>query len=301
MKKIIFLKKYLKFNKIKWCIGCGNYSILIQFIKIINKLKIKKNKILLISGIGCSSRFPYYVKLNGIHTIHGRVFSIATGIKLTNKDLNIWVITGDGDSFSIGLNHLIHTIKRNIDLNIIIFNNGVLALTKGKKNNIINNNNFNILSLLLNSGATYIARTLDSNPSHLRNILLNANKHIGTSCIEIIQNCPLYNKNIINLNNIIYLKNNKKLIYNNKCIILNNFIPKIKKYNKIIKNIWIHNIYNYFKSFLLLNLNKFNKKLPFVFGIIYKKKKIKKKKNKKKKNKIKKKKIKKIIKKITIF
>ncbi|MDH3004264.1 MAG: thiamine pyrophosphate-dependent enzyme [Candidatus Shikimatogenerans sp. JK-2022] len=276
MKKFYY-KNDTNLKNIKWCLGCGNYSILMQFTKLLNNLKIKKNKIVLVSGIGCSSRFPYYIKLNSIHSIHGRAFSIATGIKLSNPKLDVWIITGDGDSFSIGLNHLLHTIRRNINLKILIFNNGVYALTKGQYSytNYIKKFSFNTISLMLSAGATFIARTLDNNQKHLKKILLYANKHIGTSCIEIIQNCPIFNNIKYNINNVIFLKNNKPLIYsNNKCIILKNNKPLIKVFDKsnYINNIWIHNIYNLSKSFILSNFYLINNKLPIPFGIIYKKK-----------------------------
>ncbi|WGH24776.1 MAG: thiamine pyrophosphate-dependent enzyme [Candidatus Shikimatogenerans bostrichidophilus] len=264
---------YIIYNKIKWCLGCGNYSIINQLSKILNILKIKKKYIVIVSGIGCSSRLPYYINLKGVHTIHGRAFSIATGIKLSNNKFNVWVITGDGDSFSIGLKHLLHTIRRNININILIFNNGIYALTKGQKSYTYNNNNsFNIISLMLSSGATYVARTLYNNPINLRKILLSANKHIGTSCIEIIQNCPIYNNIKDKIKNILYLKNNSYLIYNNKCIILKKNKPIIKIFNTNLNNIWTHNIYNLYKSFILSNFNKINNRLPIPIGIIYKKK-----------------------------
>lgn len=266
------IKKDINIKKIKWCLGCGNYSILIQLCKILKLLKIKKKNIVIVSGIGCSSRLPYFIKLKGYHTIHGRAFPIATGIKLSNPKLSVWIITGDGDSFSIGLNHLLHTIRRDININILIFNNGIYALTKGQKS-YTNNYKFNVISLILNAGSTFIARSLDRNPEHLKKMLIYANNHIGTSCIEIYQNCPIYNNKKNIYNNILYLKNNKPLIFNNnKCIILKNNIPKIRYYKNNINLIWIHNIYNSYKSFILSNFYKINKKLPIPFGIFYKKK-----------------------------
>ncbi|WGH27081.1 MAG: thiamine pyrophosphate-dependent enzyme, partial [Candidatus Shikimatogenerans bostrichidophilus] len=277
-------KKDINNNKIKWCIGCGNYSIINQLGLVLEKLKIKKNKIVLVSGIGCSSRLPYYLNTFGIHGIHGRPFSIATGIKLSNPKLNVWVITGDGDSFSIGINHLLHTIRRNININILILNNEVYSLTKGQKsvtyNNNNNNNFFNTISLILSAGSTFVARCLDFDFKNLKKILIKSNKHIGTSCIEIYQNCPIFNKksfkkfNIKNNNkNLIFLKNNKPLIYGkNKYIILKNNIPKIidfKKKEKYKKYLWIHNVKNIYKSFILSRFKIINKKLPIPFGIFY--------------------------------
>ncbi|WGH26052.1 MAG: thiamine pyrophosphate-dependent enzyme [Candidatus Shikimatogenerans bostrichidophilus] len=287
-------KKDINKKKIKWCIGCGNYSIIMQLGKVLEKLKIKKNKIILVSGIGCSSRLPYYINTFGIHGIHGRAFSIATGIKLSNKKLNVWVITGDGDCFSIGLNHLLHTIRKNININILIFNNEVYSLTKGQKSvtNFNKNKFFNTISLILSAGSNFVARCLDFNINHLKKILIKANKHIGTSCIEIYQNCPIFNKNyfkkkIINNNNYIILKNNKPLIWGKKGIILIKNKPKIVYLTKKnISNLWIHNENNIYKAYILSRFKIINKQLPIPLGIFFKKKikkKIKKI-NKKKKN-----------------
>ncbi|MDH3003822.1 MAG: thiamine pyrophosphate-dependent enzyme [Candidatus Shikimatogenerans sp. JK-2022] len=281
-------KKDILKKNIKWCIGCGNYSIIYQLGKVFEKIKINKNKIVIVSGIGCSSRLPYYINTFGIHSIHGRPFSIATGIKLSNPKLNVWVITGDSDSFSIGLNHLLHTIRNNIDINILIINNEVLSLTKGQKSvtsyNDNNNKTFNILNLILSAGSKFVARCLEFNIKHLKKILIKANKHIGTSCIEILQNCPIYNnklniKNKYFLKKLIFLKNKKKIIYGKKkkkLLILKNNKPKIIKYNKINelnnkKYIWIHNYKNIYKSFILSRLHRINKYKLLPLGIIYKK------------------------------
>ncbi|WGH25327.1 MAG: thiamine pyrophosphate-dependent enzyme [Candidatus Shikimatogenerans bostrichidophilus] len=271
---VLFKKKRdVLLKKIKWCLGCGNYSILYQLSKVLEDLKEKKERTIIVSGIGCSSRLPYFIKLNSIHSIHGRAFSIATGIILSNPKLNVWVITGDGDSFSIGLNHLLHTIRRNINIKILIVNNGVYALTKGQYSktyyNSNNNNSFNIISLMLSAGATFIARTLDSNPIHIRKILKKANNHKGTSCIEIIQNCPIFNNIKDKINNILYLKNKYPLVYSKKKgIILIKNIPKIINY-KNNKNIWIHNETDIYKSYILSNFFYINKNLPIPFGIFF--------------------------------
>ncbi|MDH3005111.1 MAG: thiamine pyrophosphate-dependent enzyme, partial [Candidatus Shikimatogenerans sp. JK-2022] len=177
------------------------------------------------------------------------------------------------DSFSIGLNHLLHTIRRNVNLNILIFNNGIYALTKGQNSytNMNSNYSFNIISLMLSAGATFIARTIYNNPEHLRKILIYANNLIGTSCIEIVQNCPIYNNINNKINRIIYLKNNYPLIYSNdKGIILKNNIPKIIKLNNNnYKRLWIHNVNDIYKSYILSNFYKINKYLPIPFGIFY--------------------------------
>ncbi|WGH25625.1 MAG: thiamine pyrophosphate-dependent enzyme [Candidatus Shikimatogenerans bostrichidophilus] len=263
------------YKKIQWCLGCGNYSILYQLGKFLEKIKLKKNKIVLISGIGCSSRFPYFMNTLGIHTIHGRSFPIAFGLKLSNPKLNIWIITGDGDAYLIGINHLLHIVKKNININILIINNGVLALTKGKE---INYNNFNPLSLLLSSGCSFLARCLYNDFKHIQKILKAAYKHQGTSFIEIYQYCPIYNKKNKNQSYII-LKHNKPLFFfikNKKYAIIINklkLLPIIKKYNILLKKkIWIHNQNNLTLSYILCNFNYLYKNLPIPLGIIYKKK-----------------------------
>ena len=180
-------------QEVRWCPGCGDYSILKQVQTVMPEIGVPKEDIVFISGIGCSSRFPYYMETYGMHSIHGRATAIASGLKAARPDLSIWIITGDGDSLSIGGNHLIHLLRRNFDTNILLFNNQIYGLTKGqysptsemgKKTKSIPmgsiDHPFNPLALCMGADATFVARTMDRDPKHLRQMLLRSNEHKGT-------------------------------------------------------------------------------------------------------------------------
>ncbi len=199
-------KDFVSDQEVRWCPGCGDYSILAQMQKVLPDLGIRRENIVFISGIGCSSRFPYYMNTYGIHSIHGRAPTLATGLAISNPDLSIWVITGDGDGLSIGGNHLIHAIRRNANINIILFNNRVYGLTKGQfsptsrqgmrtKSSPMGSieQPLEPLSLALSAGATFVARTIDTNPNHLGETLTRAAAHKGTSLVEVYQNCLIFN------------------------------------------------------------------------------------------------------------
>lgn len=199
-------KDYSSDQEVKWCPGCGDYSILKQMQSVVPSFGLPREKIVFISGIGCSSRFPYYMNTYGMHSIHGRATAVATGLKLTNPDLSVWVITGDGDGLSIGGNHLIHLLRRNLDLNILLFNNQIYGLTKGQysptsefgkttKSSPLGSldHPFNPLALALGAEATFVARTVDRDPQHLRDVLAEARQHRGTSFVEVYQNCNVFN------------------------------------------------------------------------------------------------------------
>ncbi|MCF8232107.1 MAG: 2-oxoacid:ferredoxin oxidoreductase subunit beta [Bacteroidales bacterium] len=191
---------------VKWCPGCGDHAILKSVEKVFPELGYKKENYVVVSGIGCSSRFPYYMNTYGIHGIHGRAAPIATGVKLANPDLSVWVITGDGDSMAIGGNHFIHTVRRNVDLNILLFNNQIYGLTKGQYSPTTPlgkitktspqgtiEHPFNPGELVIGSRGTFFARAVDMNPKLLTSILFEAARHDGTSVVEILQNCVIYN------------------------------------------------------------------------------------------------------------
>jgi 2-oxoglutarate/2-oxoacid ferredoxin oxidoreductase subunit beta len=199
-------KDFVSDQEVRWCPGCGDYAILAQMQKIMPELNIPRENIVFISGIGCSSRFPYYMNTYGIHSIHGRAPTLASGLAVSNPDLSVWVITGDGDGLSIGGNHLIHAIRRNFNLNIILFNNRIYGLTKGQYSPTSRQGHrtksspmgaieqpLNPLSVALASEATFVARTLDSNVKHLGEVLHAAAAHKGTSFVEIYQNCVIFN------------------------------------------------------------------------------------------------------------
>ena len=193
-------------QEVRWCPGCGDYAILAQMQKVLPDIGVPKENIVFISGIGCSSRFPYYMNTYGIHSIHGRAPTLASGLKAVNPDLSVWVITGDGDALSIGGNHLIHAIRRNIDIKIILFNNRIYGLTKGQysptsvqgiktKSSPMGSieQPLNPLSLALASEATFVARSVDVAGKHLQTVLMAAAAHKGTAFVEIFQNCLIFN------------------------------------------------------------------------------------------------------------
>ena len=190
----------------RWCPGCGDYAVLATMQGFLPELGLRRENIVFISGIGCSSRFPYYMNTYGMHSIHGRAPAIATGLAVSRPDLSIWVVTGDGDALSIGANHLVHALRRNVNLKILLFNNRIYGLTKGQYSPTSEpgtvtkstpagsvDNPFNPVSLALGAEATFVARTLDSDRKHLTEVLRAAAQHRGTALVEIYQNCPIFN------------------------------------------------------------------------------------------------------------
>jgi 2-oxoglutarate ferredoxin oxidoreductase subunit beta len=199
-------KDFQSDQEVRWCPGCGDYAILSAVQSVFPELGIPKERLVVISGIGCSSRFPYYMDTFGFHTIHGRAPAIATGLKMSRPDLEVWVATGDGDALSIGGNHLIHALRRNVDLKILLFNNRIYGLTKGQysptsevgkrtKSTPLGSvdNPFNPLALALGAGATFVARSVDIYQPHLKEILRQAAAHRGSALVEIYQNCNIFN------------------------------------------------------------------------------------------------------------
>ncbi len=191
---------------VRWCAGCGGFSILAQVQRIMPELGIPKEKIAFISGIGCSSRFPYYMDVYGFHTIHGRALAIASGLKVARPDLSVWVATGDGDSMSIGGNHLIHACRRNVDLNVLMFNNEIYSLTKGQASPLSRQGQktkssplglidtpFNPSALVLGAGATFVARGYDKDPGQLKYLFERAAQHKGFAFVEVYTNCVIFN------------------------------------------------------------------------------------------------------------
>jgi 2-oxoglutarate/2-oxoacid ferredoxin oxidoreductase subunit beta len=199
-------KDYQSDQDVRWCPGCGDYAILAQVQKVFADLQLDRDKTVFVSGIGCSSRFPYYMNTYGVHGIHGRAPAIATGLKCARPDLDVWVITGDGDALSIGGNHLIHAMRRNINLKVLLFNNRIYGLTKGQYSPTSAlgkrspstplgsaDNPFNPLSVVLGAQATFVARCVDTDVKHLQAMLKRAAAHQGTAFIEIYQNCNVFN------------------------------------------------------------------------------------------------------------
>ena len=292
-------KDFASDQEVKWCPGCGDYSILKQVQSILPEIGIKRENMVFVSGIGCSSRFPYYMNTYGIHSIHGRAPAVATGIKLANPELNVWIITGDGDGLSIGGNHFIHLMRRNLDVNILLFNNEIYGLTKGQFSPTsqlglktksspfgVIDQPFNPLSLALGSGATFVSRTLDREPKSLREVLLEAQKHKGTSFVEIYQNCVIFNDGVFDefTNQAtkedanLYMENGKPLKFGkdlSKGIILENFEPKIIDITEETdeSKLWIHDETSILKAQILARFN-FDEEFsdfPRPFGVFYKK------------------------------
>ena len=199
-------KDFVSDQEVRWCPGCGDYAILAQIQKAMPEIGVPKENIVFVSGIGCSSRFPYYMNTYGIHSIHGRAPTLATGLALSNPELSVWVITGDGDALSIGGNHILHACRRNVNLNIILFNNRVYGLTKGQysptssqgyvsKSSPMGSIERPVepLALALSAEASFVARTMDTNVQHLGEVLHQAAAHKGTSFVEVFQNCVIFN------------------------------------------------------------------------------------------------------------
>ncbi len=199
-------KDFASDQEVRWCPGCGDYSILAQMQKVLPELGIPREDVVFVSGIGCSSRFPYYMNTYGFHGIHGRALTISSGLKMVRPELTVFVITGDGDGLSIGGNHLLHTLRRNIDLNIILFNNQIYGLTKGQysptselgkktKSSPLGNIDHPVrpLAVALAAEATFVARSIDKDPKHLQMVLKRAVAHKGSSFIEVYQNCNIFN------------------------------------------------------------------------------------------------------------
>ncbi len=279
-------------QEIRWCPGCGDYAILNSMQKVLPELGQPKNEFVFISGIGCSSRFPYYMNTYGLHSIHGRALSVATGLKLTRPELSVWVITGDGDSLSIGGNHLIHTLRRNPNLNILLFNNQIYGLTKGQysptselgkitKSSPIGTVDypFNPLALCLGANGTFIARTMDRDAKRQQEIYKRAYFHKGSSLVEIYQNCNVFNDGAFEIFTdkaqkpftTLYLENNQPLVFEDgkKGIALDGLIPKIVDLNNYSKNdLFIHNEEDKTKAYLLTQFFD-ETDMPRPFGVIY--------------------------------
>ncbi|RME03498.1 MAG: 2-oxoacid:ferredoxin oxidoreductase subunit beta [Planctomycetota bacterium] len=225
---------FMSDQEVRWCPGCGDYAILSQVQKTLPTLGIPRENVVFISGIGCSSRFPYYMNTYGMHTIHGRAPAIASGVKICNPQLSVWVITGDGDGFSIGGNHMIHILRRNLDVNIILFNNRIYGLTKGQysptsefhkktKSSPFGTVEHPIhpLSVAIAAEATFVARAFDTDAKNLSYILKRAHEHKGVSFIEVYQNCNIFNdgayrhitEKTVRADRILYLEHGKPMIF----------------------------------------------------------------------------------------
>jgi 2-oxoglutarate ferredoxin oxidoreductase subunit beta len=285
-------KDFVSDQTVRWCPGCGDYAILAQMQKVLPELGIPKENITIISGIGCSSRFPYYMNTYGIHSIHGRAPTLATGLKIANPDLSVWVITGDGDGLSIGGNHLLHALRRNVDINIILFNNRIYGLTKGQysptslrgtktKSSPMGSieQAFNPMSVAIGAEATFVARTVDSNVKHMAKILRRAAEHKGTSFVEIYQNCVIFNNGAFSYatdskvkeENVLVLEHGQPMIFGknrDKGIRLNHLDPEVVSLDKVDPaELLLHNEYALEPSLAYLLSRMRQPELPEPIGV----------------------------------
>lgn len=274
-------KDFQSNQDVRWCPGCGDYSILAQTQRIFPDFGVPKHNVVFVSGIGCSSRFPYYMNTYGFHSIHGRAPSIATGIKIARPELSVWVVTGDGDGMSIGGNHLIHTLRRNVNLKILLFNNQIYGLTKGQysptseygkvtKSTPLGSvdHPFNPLLLALGAEASFVARTLDRDTKHMQMILKRAHNFCGTTFIEIYQNCNVFNNGAFfqftekesKDDNVLLLEHGKPMVFGkekNKGIKLDGFTPKVVSLDgtNSVNDLLVHNEKDSVLAFILANFN----------------------------------------------
>ena len=291
-------KDFVTDQEVRWCPGCGDYSILAQVQKIMPTLGIPKENIVIVSGIGCSSRFPYYMNVYGIHSIHGRATAVASGLKASRPELSVWIVTGDGDGLSIGGNHTIHLLRRNFDVNILLFNNQIYGLTKGQYSPTSEVNKvtkstpygsidhpFNPLALAMGADATFVARTMDRDPKHLQAMLLRSQLHKGASFLEIYQNCNIFNDGAFETftekgtkaNEILILEQGKPLVFganNDKGIKLDGFTPKIINFSDgySADDCWVHDEQDVYKAQILVRVfddPSIEGHLPRPFGVFY--------------------------------
>ena len=297
--KILTAKDFATDQEVRWCPGCGDYSILAQVQKVMPTLGIPRENIVIISGIGCSSRFPYYMNTYGMHSIHGRATAVASGLKAARPELSVWIVTGDGDGLSIGGNHTIHLLRRNFDVNILLFNNQIYGLTKGQYSPTSEENKitkstpfgsidhpFNPLALAMGADASFIARTMDRDPKHIQAMLLRSQAHKGASFLEIYQNCNIFNDGAFEIfteksskpEEVLFLEQGKPLVFGatqNKGIKLNGFKPEIVTIGEngvTIDDLWIHDENDFYKAQILIRMfddPKLEGHLPRPFGVFY--------------------------------
>src|SRR5690348_10611438 len=278
--EVLTPKDFATDQEVRWCPGCGDYSILAQVQKVMPSLGIAKENIVIISGIGCSSRFPYYMNTYGMHSIHGRATAIASGLKASRPELSVWIVTGDGDCLSIGGNHTIHLLRRNFDVNLLLFNNEIYGLTKDQysptseqqkitKSTPVGSidHPFNPSALALGADASFVARSMDRDPKHLQSMILRAYQHKGASFLEIYQNCNIFNDGAFEVytekgtkaQETLFLEQGKPLLFganNEKGIRLDGFTPKVVTIGEGFSadDCWIHDDHDIYKAQILVRV-----------------------------------------------
>src|SRR6476620_1119740 len=291
-------KDFATDQEVRWCHGCGDYSILAQVQKVMPTLGIPRENIAIISGIGCSSRFPYYMNVYGMHSIHGRATAIASGLKASRPDLSVWIVTGDGDGLSIGLNHTMHLMRRNFDVNVLLFNNQIYGLTKGQYSPTSEENKitkstpfgsidhpFNPLALAMGADATFIARSMDRDPKHLQAMILRMQEHKGASFLEIYQNCNIFNDGAFEIftekgtkaEESLFMEHGQPLRFGadgNMGIRLDGFKPIVVDLNNgnSVDDLWVHDEGDLYKAQILTRMfddPKLEGHLPRPFGVFY--------------------------------
>lgn len=291
-------KDFATDQEVRWCPGCGDYSILAQVQKVMPAIGVPRENIVIISGIGCSSRFPYYMNTYGMHSIHGRATAIASGLKATRPELSVWIVSGDGDSLSIGGNHTMHLLRRNFDVNLLMFNNQIYGLTKGQysptseKQKVTKStpfgsidHPFNPLALVLGADATFVARSMDRDPKHLQAMLMRSHQHKGTSFLEIYQNCNIFNDGAFEIftekaskqEEGLFLEQGKPMIFGamqNKGVKLDGLRPVVVDLNNGFSadDLWVHDEQDFYKAQILTRMfedPQQGEHLPRPFGVFY--------------------------------
>ena len=292
-------KDFATDQEVRWCPGCGDYSILASVQKVMPTIGVAKENIVIISGIGCSSRFPYYMNTYGMHSIHGRATAIASGLKASRPELSVWIVAGDGDSMSIGGNHTIHMLRRNLNVNFLVFNNQIYGLTKGQYSptsevNKITKSSpqgsidhpFNPAALALGADATFVGRTMDRDPKHMQTTIARAEQHQGTSFLEIYQNCNIFNDGAFEIFTEkstkqvhgLYVEQGKPLTFGangEKGIRFDGMRPEVveigSKYSA--DDMWIHDEKDFYKAQILTRLfdnpSEVGAVFPRPFGVFY--------------------------------
>ena len=292
-------KDFATDQEVRWCPGCGDYSILASVQRVMPTIGVPKENIVIISGIGCSSRFPYYMNTYGMHSIHGRATAIASGLKASRPELSVWIVAGDGDSMSIGGNHTIHMLRRNLNVNFLVFNNQIYGLTKGQYSptsevNKITKSSphgsidhpFNPAALALGADASFVGRTMDRDPKHMQTMIARAEQHQGTSFLEIYQNCNIFNDGAFEvftekstkLVHGLYVEQGKPLTFGangEKGIRFDGMRPEVveigSKYSA--DDMWIHDEKDFYKAQILTRLfdnpSEVGAVFPRPFGVFY--------------------------------